>query len=454
MPESTSTHLDSPAPAVSVETLGCKVNLFESEYILHQLKSVNWNHSDAKDADVCIINTCTVTREADRQSRQAIRRAVRQNPQATIVVTGCYAEMQPEKCAEIEGVDLVVPGTEKLRIPELVASGSESLTALTDNGKEQNYQLPDEAVSGFDSRTRAYVQVQQGCDNGCTFCIIHEARGASRSILPTTVTRQVKCYVDQGFREIVICGIDLGAYGLDLSSQSDSDFSLASLVRSLATRYPACRFRLSSIDPAHITDELIEVFRECGNVCSHLHLSLQSMSPLILKRMKRRYSPDDVFRVVDTLRRVRPDLILSADVMTGFPTESDEDFELTRSAMHELQIAYPHVFPYSERDGTPAARIPKQVPVEIRKQRAHLLRQDSEKIRQRVLSQFLGKRVHTLVESAVDFSASLIRSRMANFVPVYFSQDQESGREFESVVIEGYFRDGLMGSLSDSLEPV
>ena len=433
-------------PNVSIETLGCKVNLFESEYIKHQLNSINWEGADSGTDDICIINTCTVTKEADRQSRQAIRRTIRKNPDATIVVTGCYAEMQPEKCAEIPGVDLVVPGTEKLRIPDIISADRKFERQIFNSDDKISDFLPSEAVAGFESRTRAYLQVQQGCDNGCTFCIIHEARGISRSILPTTVTRQVEQYVRQGFQEIVVCGIDLGSYGMDLSGSLDEEFTLASLIRELAVRYPTCRFRLSSIDPAHITSELISVFEEFENVCPHLHLSLQSMAPIILKRMKRRYTPEDVNQAVERLFRVRQDLVLSADIMVGFPTESDSDFEHTRQAMHNLEIAYPHVFVYSERSGTPAARIPRQVPVEIRKQRAKLLRQEGEEIRDKVLRRYVGERVNTLIESSVEPSSDLMRSRMSNFIPVYFYHSDPSENGYKELDINGLYRDGLMAA--------
>ena len=439
---------DAYTPSVSIETLGCKVNLFESEYIYHQFQSADWVKADAGTADLCVINTCTVTKEADRQSRQAIRRTIRNNPDATVVVTGCYAEMQPEKCAEIEGVDFVVPGTEKLRIPEIVSLGHKNKQLIFRSDGDLSSPLPSEAVAGFESRTRAYLQIQQGCDNGCTFCIIHKARGASRSILPTSVARQVERYASQGFREIVVCGIDLGAYGFDLSTQSNGSFSLSSLIRELASRHPGLRFRLSSIDPAHITSDLITVFDEFENVCPHLHLSLQSMSPIILKRMKRRYAPEDVFLAVEALYKTRSDLILSADVMVGFPTESDDDFERTRRALHELEVSYPHVFAYSQRHGTPAARIPKQIPHEIRKERARLLRHEGERIRQKVLRRFFGQTVRTLVENVVEPSTQLTRSRMANFVPVYFRRADESEQEYQNLVITQFCRDGLKGEIS------
>ncbi len=251
------------------------------------------------------------------------------------------------KCAEIPGVDLVVPGTRKLEIPRLASNDVRHCNSRVLESEAGSSQLPQEPVVAFESRSRTFLQVQQGCDNGCTFCIIHQARGPSRSILPTTINRQVEQYVQQGFHEIVICGIDLGSYGADLSNGTQPAFNLASLTRELAIRHPETRFRLSSIDPAHITPDIVGVLEEHENVCPHIHLSLQSASPIILKRMKRRYSPEEAYQAIENLRRVRSDLVLSADIMAGFPTESDADYELTRAALYDLEIAYPHVFVYS-----------------------------------------------------------------------------------------------------------
>ena len=435
--------------AVSIETLGCKVNLFESEYIYDQLKSDRWHRTSDVGAELCIINTCTVTHEADRRSRQVIRRAIRENPKAKIVVTGCYAEMQPDICAEIDGVDLVVPGSKKFQIPKFISDLEKTNQAVIIKDSNLPSSLPVTPVAGFESRSRAFLQIQQGCDNGCTFCIIHKARGASRSVLPTTVTRQVNQYIEQGFQEIVICGIDLGSYGEDLSRNGEKHVSLAKLTRELAIRYPKIRFRWSSIDPAHITDELVSVLRENENVCPHIHLSLQSAAPIILKRMKRRYSPDCVYRAVESLRAARRDLVLSADIMAGFPTESELDFEMTRRAIYDLEISYPHVFVYSERDDTSAARIPKQVPVKIRKERAKLLRLAGDEVRRSVLQRYIGNEVITLVEKNTS-EKSMMRSRMANFLPVYLPASTWSQNMIESVRITGFYRDGLLGFVNPS----
>ena len=436
--------------SVVIETLGCKVNLFESEYLYNQLQTLQWTRSKNDHGDLCIINTCTVTKEADRQSRQAVRRAIRRNPNAKIIVTGCYAEMQPKKCAEISGVDLVVPGTRKLEIPRLVSNEANHSNSRVLDSEVGSSELPQEPIVAFESRSRAFLQVQQGCDNGCTFCIIHQARGPSRSILPTTINRQVEQYVQHGFHEIVICGIDLGSYGADLSNSTQPSFNLATLTRELATRYPETRFRWSSIDPAHITPDIVGVLAEHENVCSHIHLSLQSASQIILKRMKRRYSPEEVYQAIENLRHVRYDLVLSADIMAGFPTESDADFELTRAALYDLEIAYPHVFVYSEREGTPAARIPKGVAVDVRTSRAKNLRLAGEEIRGRVLNRYIGKQVDVLIEGFADQQASVVRSRMSNYLPVYYTDATNVQREFKNIVVTGLYRDGLWGVEDES----
>ncbi len=433
--------------SVLIDTLGCKVNLFESEYIYSQLDSSRWERSEDQSADLCIVNTCTVTKEADRRSRQAIRRAIRNNPDAEIVVTGCYAEMNPDECASITGVDLVVPGTQKLQIPRLLSGQLDSIHSGMNHAVSPAAQLPAQAINGFETRSRAFLQIQQGCDNGCTFCIIHKARGPGRSVLPTTITRQIERFIEQGFREIVICGIDVGSYGEDLSEGIESSIDLASLLQELAARFDRCRFRLSSIDPCHITADLVSVFSRYENICPHIHLSLQSASPIILKRMKRRYSDKDLYRVVYELRCVRPDLVLSADVMAGFPTESEVDFELTKTAIKELEVAYPHVFVYSEREGTPAARIPKQIPLKIRKERAKHLRETGVEVLNAVRRRFIGKKVTALVEGSIDQASHLSRARLDNYIPVYFKNSGSSQNCFELMKIVGIFRDGLQGEL-------
>ena len=401
---------------VAVSTLGCKINVYESNLIAQNLTQQNWQSVPARDkAELYIINTCTVTQEADRQARQEVRRVIRTNPNAFVIVTGCYAQMDPAACAAIPGVDLVVGNDRKLDIHQLLPLfEAGELPKVVVGELDKHVSLPDGLLAQIDGQTRAFMQVQQGCNQGCTFCIIHRARGPSRSIAMTVLKRQAQRLIINGYREIVICGVDLGSYGEDFDQKN---YTLVDLIDELHSAHPQIRLRLSSIDPIHITHALIERFNH-RIVCPHLHLSLQSANTLILKRMKRRYDRALVYERISQLRQAVPQLVISADVMTGFPTETETQFGQTLSAIHDLEIAYPHVFPYSQRKATPAARIPKQVPVETRKARARLVRQAGHQVLSNVLKTNLGRSHTVLTEDSVDKKTGLRRSRSENYLPV------------------------------------
>lgn len=395
-------------------------------------------------ADLYVINTCTVTAEADRQARQLVRRAVRQNPAAWVVVTGCYAQIQPQTCAEIPGVDLVVGNSQKLDIPDLLDElyqGKLPPILLKDIDREIS--LPKQLLQGFEGHSRAFVQIQQGCDQGCTFCIIHTARGANRSFPAKMIKRQCQRLIMNGYGEIVICGVDIGSYGSDFQDSNkginqNSNISkcmLSALLRSLlendASTGRDYRLRLSSIDPAHISDEFIALLSNHSRICPQLHLSLQSANSLILKRMKRRATKALIYERISALRAAVPDLVLSADILVGFPTETEAHFSDTLRAIHELEIAYPHVFRYSPRPATPAARIPSQVPIPIRKQRAKAAREAGKEVWKKVATAQLGKRTTVLVEAANDKGNGKVNDngrinsdwsvgRAANYFPVKF----------------------------------
>ena len=393
------------AKKVGITTLGCKVNAYESELIGETLKTRDWQVVPNSDtADLYLINTCTVTREADRQARQEVRKAVKRNPEALVVVTGCYAQMDPDAVAAIPGVDLVLGNDRKLDMHSLLPQLEQGdLPQVMVGDLDQHVSLPDQLLAGYEAHTRAFVQIQQGCDQGCTFCIIHVARGPSRSLPPSLIKRQVQRLVLNGYPEIVICGVDLGSYGEDLA-QGEQRFDLVHLLRELlALEYAPenpFRIRLSSIDPHHISDRLIELMADEPRICPHIHLSLQSGNTLILKRMKRRYTADHVRERIGKLRSVLPDLVMSADVMVGFPTESEEQYLDTEQMIQDIEIAFPHTFSYSERSGTPAARIPadKQVPVPERKERNQRLRQSAEPVKRQLLQSRVGREAWVLPE--------------------------------------------------------
>lgn len=390
---------------VGITTLGCKVNTYESELIGETLKTDNWSVvPNTEAADLYLINTCTVTREADRQARQEVRKAVKRNPEALVVVTGCYAQMDPQACADIPGVDLVLGNDRKLDMHELLPQLEEGeLPKVMVGDLDQHVSLPDQILAGYEAYTRAFVQIQQGCDQGCTFCIIHVARGPSRSLAPSLIKRQVQRLVLNGYPEIVICGVDLGSYGDDLA-HADERFDLSDLLQELLNlecdESNPFRIRLSSIDPYHITDKLIDLWAREPRICPHMHLSLQSGNTLILKRMKRRYDADHVRERIGALRAKLPQLVISADVMVGFPTETDEQYQDTEQMIRDIGVAFPHTFSYSERSGTPAARIPhvKQVSVPERKHRNLRLRNAAEPLQVALRNSKVGQSAYVLPE--------------------------------------------------------
>ncbi len=388
---------------VAMVTLGCKVNSYESELIAESLIKDGYTRVDAKQvADLYIINSCTVTAEADRQSRQLARRLRRLNPQAKLVMTGCFAQNNAEECAQMDAVDLVVGNAAKLDIPIII--NGPLVTAKSSHAPSEKIirpefgelmSVPVDLLTGYESQSRAFMQIQQGCNQGCTFCIIHIARGPSQSFAIESVLAQFKAIANNGYKEVVICGVDLGSYGEDLNHP----VTLAWLLKEMLKLKLDCRIRISSIDPIHITDELIALFRDQSGLCPHIHLSMQSANTLILKRMKRRANREHIYHVVSELRRVRPELVVSADVLVGFPTEDIEHFADTLDATNELNIAFPHVFPYSAREGTPAARIPRQVGADEKKRRAKLVREAGAQIRQKLSHKLVGSKALAIVES-------------------------------------------------------
>lgn len=399
----------------------------------------DWHRvKDDADADLHIINTCTVTAEADRQTRQTVRRLIRRNPDAVVVVTGCYAQMAPQQCADIPGVDFVVGNDRKLDIHGLLpALQRGQLPPVVVGDLDEHVSLPDSILTGFDGRARAFVQVQQGCDQGCTFCIIHRARGPSRSLPLSLIQRQVERLVVNGYREIVLCGVDLGSWGMDLvyADQHEKAATLATLIQLLDSLDGEFRVRLSSIDPFHLSDEVITAMASSHRVCPHIHLSMQSGNTLILKRMKRRATRELIDQRISLARQSMPTLTLSADVITGFPTESESHFADTVDAVDTLGISWPHVFPYSARDGTAAQRIPAQIDVRLRKQRAAMVREAGERVLERQLARQVGTRKRVLVEKAVSENEPAM-ARSDDYYTVRIANSMLKPGQFADVEIE------------------
>ncbi len=368
-----------------VVTLGCRLNAFESE-VMRELGA------KAGMTDAIIVNTCAVTAEAERQARQAIRRLRRDNPDARIIVTGCAAQLRPDKFAAMPEVDRVLGNAEKLEAAALAGDDSVIQVRVADIMSVR--ETAPHLIAGFEGRARAFVQVQQGCDHRCTFCIIPFARGPNRSVRPDAIVRQARKLVEGGYREVVLTGVDICSYGRDLPDAP----TLGQMAGRLLVEVPELkRLRLSSLDPAAIDDDLFQLFAEEPRLMPHLHLSLQAMDDVILKRMKRRHSVAQASAVVARARALRPDAAFGADLIAGFPTESEVMFENTLTAVGKLGLAYLHVFPYSPRAGTPAARMPEVAPG-VRKARAAKLRAEGDEGLRRFLLSRTGTTADVLVE--------------------------------------------------------
>ena len=380
---------------IEIITFGCRLNAFESEVIRRAAVA-----AELKDA--VIVNTCAVTSEAERQARQAIRRARRMRPEATIIVTGCAAEIAPERYAAMPEIDRVLGNLAKLQPQSYLPEGASSADLAETAGH---------LIDGFEGKSRSFLQVQQGCDHRCTFCVIPYARGSSRSVPMGLIADQARRLVVAGYREIVLTGVDLTAYGADLPGSP----SLGQMVRRLLTAVPELeRLRLSSLDPAEIDTELWRLFAKERRLMPHLHLSLQAGDDLILKRMKRRHSRAEAIAVARQARALRPEVALGADLIVGFPTESEEMFQRSLDLVAECGLAFVHVFPYSARTGTPAARMP-QLAHPLVKERAARLRAAGEAALAAELRSRVGGETDVLIEcpgkgraefyAAVDFTA-------------------------------------------------
>ena len=394
-------------PKFSITTLGCKVNQAESEAIAQDLMFSEWSTtSDCDKAEVCIVNTCTVTQKASMQSRQAIRKAIRSNPKARIIVTGCYAQTAPQEINRIDGVDYVVGHDKKMSISRLInPKGDEAtehqVSSCNNIRGSHQFQLMTTAVSA--PRTRPFLKIQDGCDAFCTYCIVPHARGRSRSMPPDNVLQSIQQLADAEYHEVVLTGIHLGAYGRDLSPA----VNLTSLLRRIRTLESVDRVRLSSIEPLELTPEIIQLVAETDTFCRHFHIPLQSGDDRILKRMGRPYSQQDFHDRVVKIHKLMPDAAIGADTLIGFPGENDKAFENTYNLIKNLPLSYLHVFPFSVRPGTPAANFTDNIPPEIIKDRCARMRRLGRDKRISFYREFLGKTMPLLIEAKRDGATGL-----------------------------------------------
>ena len=393
-------------------TLGCRLNAYESEAMKDLAEQAGLN-------DAVIVNTCAVTAEAVRKSKQEIRRLRRDNPNAKVIVTGCAAQIEPETFAAMSEVDAVIGNTEKMQA-DTWQGLSTNFIGETERVKVDDIMSVTETaghlIDGFGTRSRAYVQVQNGCDHRCTFCIIPYGRGNSRSVPAGVVVDQIKRLVDKGYNEVVLTGVDLTSWGADLPATP----KLGDLVMRILKLVPDLpRLRISSIDSIEVDDNLMQAIATEKRLMPHLHLSLQHGDDLILKRMKRRHLRDDAIRFCEEARKLRPDMTFGADIIAGFPTETDAHFDNSMNLVQDCDLTWLHVFPYSPRQGTPAARMP-QVNGTLIKQRAARLRDAGKAQVTAHLSAQIGTSHKILMENSN-------MGRTEQFCEVHFDTPQSEG---------------------------
>lgn len=416
--------INEPTKIVAMYTLGCKVNHYETEAIWQLFKEAGYQRGEfEKNADVYIINTCTVTNTGDKKSRQVIRRAIRRNPDAVVCVTGCYAQTSPAEIMAIPGVDIVVGTKDRSKLLELIDqyhAERQPINAVGNIMKSRVYEELD--VPAFTDRTRASLKIQEGCNNFCTFCIIPWARGLMRSRDPQEVIRQAQQLVDAGYREIILTGIHTGGYGEDLK-----DYNLASLLRDLESQVKGLkRLRISSIEASQLTDEVIEVLNDSKVIVRHLHIPIQSGSNTVLKRMRRKYTMEFFAERLDRLREALPRLAITSDVIVGFPGETEEEFMETYNFIRDQRFSELHVFPYSIRTGTPAARMTDQIDEEVKNERVHRLIELNNQLAKQYASSFEDEVLEVIPEEKykVDPDSGLYEGYADNYLKVYFEADE------------------------------
>ncbi len=416
---------------VALHTLGCKLNFSETSTIGSQFLSKGFSIVDFREqADVYVFNTCTVTENAEKECRQLVRRVLRQNPEAFIVVTGCYAQLRPEEISAMEGVDAVLGTREKFKLFDILDGFEKKDLACI-------FVSPDDEINEFgpahstdaDSRTRAYLKIQDGCDYKCSFCTIPKARGLSRSMEPDSVLKEFRSLLVGGYKEIILTGVNVGDYGR--LYQTD----LYHLLLKMVEIPGEFRIRISSIEPNLLTDEIIQLTASNEKLCQHFHIPLQSGSPTILRQMKRRYKAGDYKKLIEKLNGMIPGVGIGVDVIVGFPGETEEEFMTTYNFLRDIDISYLHVFTYSERPGTIAANLAEPVDVFERKRRNSELRNLSSRKRNLFYNRNTGKTAEVLFEA--ENHDGIMKGFSSNYVRVAAPYDPDLVNTISAVKITG-----------------
>jgi threonylcarbamoyladenosine tRNA methylthiotransferase MtaB len=405
---------------VKIITLGCKVNQFESEALAQKLSVEGQCGSlpDKEILDLCIINTCTVTQKASMQSRQAIRQAIRSNPKARVIVTGCYAQTEPDEIKQIKGVHQVIGQSDKHKIPDMVLNGDKKpLPSSTVKNQLPHFNTVPSGALGY--RTRPFLKIQDGCNAFCTYCIVPYARGPSRSILPEQVIDNINKIHQAGYHEVVLTGIHLGNYSADLGKEKVGLLDLLKLIRKSCS---IDRVRLSSIEPLELTEDIIKFVAQSdsgpGTICHHFHIPLQSGDDYILHRMRRPYSRSFFIDLVEKIYNLLPDCAIGVDTLIGFPGESDTAFENTYSLIQQLPVSYLHVFPFSPRKGTVAYHYSDRVDSSVIKNRCQRMRTLGDSKKNIFYKKLVGKTFVCLIEGRQKDHQNLLKGITSNYAPV------------------------------------
>lgn len=426
-------------------TLGCKVNQYETEAIAEQFTSKGYEIRDFSEyADVYVINTCSVTAMSDRKSRQIIRRAKKQNPHSTVIVTGCYAQVAPDEVLKIDGVNLVIGTNEKSRIVAEAEKLTEAAKSVCVHDISHTHDFEEMAVSGYSSMTRAYIKIQEGCNQFCSYCIIPYARGPIRSRNPKAVVEEAKRLVADGFTEIILVGIHIASYGLDRK-----DTSLADIILEINKLSGIKRIRLSSIEPMTLSPAFIEKISPADKLCPHFHLSLQSGCDETLKRMNRRYTTAQYAEIVKSIRESFEGAAITTDIMTGFPGETDEEFEKSAEFAEKMKFSDIHIFKYSPRPGTPAAKYPNQITPEKKDERSKVLERIRQKSEKEYLSGFIGTEAEVLFEQPSEKYKGYFEGKTANYITVLVKSDEDLSFKYRTVKLCEVVDGGIMGEFDE-----
>ncbi len=433
---------------IAITTLGCKVNQFESASFATGFQEAGCTLVPfTNKADIYVINTCTVTAKAGQQSRQLIRRALQTNLEARIIVTGCYVQMDPATVLDIVGDKGCMVGNDykHLIVDTALKETAPNLVVLMGkiSHQENICELP---VKRFAGRTRAYLRVQDGCNNFCTYCIVPYTRGPSRSVKIAALLRQVAIFEEEGYREVVITGINIGKYGLDL----DEGENVYSLLDRLCTQFPTMRIRLSSIEPTEVNDQLLNLVVSHNNFMPHLHIPLQSGDDNVLRRMYRQYTTATFRKAVQSIHTAIPHAAIGCDILGGFPGETDSEADNTYRFIHDLPISYLHVFPYSKRQGTLAASFRDQIPGPVKNKRVKRLRELDEQLRHNFHKRQLGTQCQVLVER-LRKGSSLLQGFSENYIPLLFSGPTNLIHQVVPVSFTGFDQGQPIGKITEEL---